>query len=140
MYKGEFQIDDETKAEVVKLTEARNARIVGYNERHPDEKKEKMTIADMCSELITTGAFRRVAANRWADENKEPAKPRAAKKAAAPKAKKVAAPKVAKKVTAKKAAAPRVRKPKAATVTATATSSAPAEPAPAAAVNGSPLD
>ena len=62
--KIECIIDDETKDVVAKLTEQKNKQIARYNENN-EEKKERVTLADMCGELITTGAFRRKAANRW---------------------------------------------------------------------------
>jgi hypothetical protein len=107
--KIECIIDDETKDVVAKLTEQKNKQISRYNENN-EEKKERVTLADMCGELITTGAFRRKAANKWAHENKKPAKPRAKR---TPKAKKAKAPKKAKKAkkSAPAAAAPAAPSP-----------------------------
>jgi hypothetical protein len=100
--KIECNIPDETKDVVAKLVDRKNKTIARFNENNPEEKQEKATLSSMCAELITTGAFRRVAANRWADEHPKAKKPRKAK-AAAPKAKK---PRTA------KAAAPKAKKDK----------------------------
>jgi hypothetical protein len=135
MAKIEISVKDETMEALKEHLERRNARIASFNENHPEEKKDKVTIAEMAAELVNTGAMRRAAANKWADDHKPPKKERKPAAPKAPKAKKPAAPKAkkeAKSKPAKKASAPKAKKePKPATPKAEAPT-APATPAPAA--------
>lgn len=70
---------------------------------------EKVTIGEMAGDLISTGAYRRIAANKWAKANAPAPKPKKAKVVKAPKAKKVKAAKKSapKAPKAKKAKAPK---------------------------------
>lgn len=91
-HKYEVTLDDETQKAVKKMAERGVGK--GRGERTP------VTIGEMCSALVRTGAFRRIAANKWAKAH--PAKP----------AKKVASKKQAsKKPAAKKSPAKASKKP-----------------------------
>lgn len=117
-----IKLDDETYKVVKKLADVGRGRGRG--------PKEPTTIGEMASDLVHTGAFRRVAANKWARENAPAPKPKKAKakaKKAAPKARKPVKAKAAKKKApaakkAKKPAAPKAAAPSAPTA-------APAAPA-----------
>ena len=115
--KIEVHISEEDYAVVKKMAEKGIGR--GRAERKP------VTVAEMCAALIHTGAFRRIAANKWAKAHAgdKPKKPKAAKKSAS---KKPAAKKSPAKAAKKPAPA---RKPKAAKKS----------PAPAPAAQGEPM-
>lgn len=95
----EVKIDEEVYALVKKASEAG---------RHG----KPCTIPEMASDLVTTGIYRRIAANKWAKAHAAP-KVKRAKKVKAPKEKKAAAPKAAKKapVAPKVKRAPKVKAP-----------------------------
>ncbi len=114
----ECPVDEETRKAVSKLVARRG---------------EKVTFSDMCSELISTGAFRRIAANKWSDEHAGKGKPRKARKVRAVK-------KAPKKITKK---APKKIAPKAPPTPTPEVAAAPPPAAEVAAANHtapSPLD
>jgi hypothetical protein len=107
-HKYEVILDDETYKAVKKMAERGIRR--GKGEAKP------VTIGEMCASLVHTGAFRRIAANKWAKAHPAKKTKKPARKA-----------KSAKKSPAKGSKKPaRVRKPKAAK----------AKPAPAPVANG----
>jgi hypothetical protein len=105
-----LKLDEETYKLVKKLAE--------QGRRKGRADPEHVTIAEMCSDLVHTGAFRRVAANKWAKAHpkkatgkktaRKPAKKAKAKKAAPRKAVKKAAPKAQKPRAAKKERTPKL--------------------------------
>lgn len=74
---------------------------------------EKKTNSDIAEDLFLTGAYRRVAARKWAEANLTPAKPKAKKVIKKVKAKKPAPKKAAPKANKLRAALKRNPKPKA---------------------------
>lgn len=97
-----LKLDEDTYKVVKRMSEAG----IGKG-RAP---RQSVTIAEMCSALVHTGAFRRIAANKWAKEHtpakgkKSPAK-KAAKKASRKAAPKKSAPRKARKAAKKPAPA-----------------------------------
>jgi hypothetical protein len=99
-----------TKTIEVKLSEEVHAlvkKMAEHGRRKGRGEPEVVTIGEMAADLISTGVFRRIAANKWAKEHAAPKKerkPKAAKKSSSKPRKpaKVVKLKTAKKSKAKK--------------------------------------